>query len=44
MGFFICALLPLLGIALYLVMPRARPEVAPLHEAEAMAAGDAGSA
>jgi MFS family permease len=28
MGFFICALLPVLGIALYLVMPPARPSAA----------------
>jgi predicted MFS family arabinose efflux permease len=40
-GFFICGLLPFLGIALYLVMPRSRPAPgAPLIEASAVTAGD----
>ncbi|MSP22203.1 MAG: MFS transporter [Dehalococcoidia bacterium] len=41
-GFFICALLPLLGIALYLVMPPARPRPAIASmDAAAATAGDA---
>jgi MFS family permease len=43
-GFFICALLPLLGVAIYLVMPHPRPVAAVRSlEAGAVTAGDSAS-